>query len=228
MSLPSLISGICWTIVYVCTVYRGFKDKSYGMPLVALALNFTWEFTYSFLFPPSESSIGLTIINTIWCIFDAGIVYTYFKNGHKYFEESYGMKKSTFYAVSVLAFFLCFGIMYQGATFFADLPYFKGDTFEVGKFIANYQNAAMSCLFVNMFLTRKKAGHSVEGLSFYAAVFKMIGTPFTVGISQMLSHPNDWQMISIAVLTCAIFDIWYVVLLWKELKAQGINPWKRV
>lgn len=228
MTLASLISGICWTLVYFCTVFRGIKDKSYGMPLVALALNFTWEFTFSFIYPPSDSSIVLTIINTVWCIFDAGIVYTFLRNGYKYFDESYGIKKPAFYAIAFLAFFLSFGIMYQGATFFADLPYFKRETFEVGKFIAMFQNAVMSCLFVNMFYTRKKAGHPAEGLSLYAAIFKIIGTSLTVGITQITSHPGNWQMISIAEITCFIFDIWYIILVWKELKEQGVNPWKRV
>lgn len=32
------ISGICWTIVYIALVYRSFRDKSYGMPIAALAM----------------------------------------------------------------------------------------------------------------------------------------------------------------------------------------------
>lgn len=26
-------SGLAWTVTYIALVYRGFKDKSYGMPL---------------------------------------------------------------------------------------------------------------------------------------------------------------------------------------------------
>lgn len=35
-----LLSGIFWTITYIALVYRGFKDKSYGMPLAALAAEY--------------------------------------------------------------------------------------------------------------------------------------------------------------------------------------------
>ena len=34
-----LISGISWTVVYIEMIRRGFMDKTYGMPLFALALN---------------------------------------------------------------------------------------------------------------------------------------------------------------------------------------------
>ena len=54
MDVLPVISGICWTIVYAFLAYRSFKDKSYGMPLAALALNFTWEFTFSFIYPPAS------------------------------------------------------------------------------------------------------------------------------------------------------------------------------
>ena len=37
-----VLSGIAWTITYVALVYRGFKDRTYGMPLAALALNISW------------------------------------------------------------------------------------------------------------------------------------------------------------------------------------------
>ena len=34
------ISGICWSIVYIECIRTGFKQKTYCMPLFALALNF--------------------------------------------------------------------------------------------------------------------------------------------------------------------------------------------
>ena len=38
-----MISGISWTLVYLILIIRGFKDKTYGMPFYALALNFIIE-----------------------------------------------------------------------------------------------------------------------------------------------------------------------------------------
>jgi hypothetical protein len=38
-----LLSGLCWSIVYIQVIRKGFKDKTYGMPLFALSLNVAWE-----------------------------------------------------------------------------------------------------------------------------------------------------------------------------------------
>ncbi|MDD2971177.1 MAG: hypothetical protein PHE02_03465 [Lachnospiraceae bacterium] len=228
MTLSALISGICWTVTYFCLVYRGFKDKSYGMPMVALALNFAWEVTFSFIFPPSNSGIALTIINIIWCLLDMGIVITLLKNGYQYFKEEYTFSQNIFYIFFALALLLSFGIMITGATFFAPFDYFLGDTFESAKFIAMIQNAVMSILFVRMFYARKKNGHPIEGQSFYVALTKMIGTSFTVGLTSITDHPDNWKFIAVVEVTCIIFDIWYTIVIWRELKSNHINPLKRL
>ena len=38
----TVISGVCWTIVYIDGIRIGFRDKSYAIPFYALALNFAW------------------------------------------------------------------------------------------------------------------------------------------------------------------------------------------
>jgi hypothetical protein len=35
----TLVSGICWTIVYLDLINRGLRDKTYGTPLFALTFN---------------------------------------------------------------------------------------------------------------------------------------------------------------------------------------------
>jgi hypothetical protein len=44
-------TGIFWTITYLLIIRRGFLDHTYGMPLIALCANLTWEFIFSFVFP---------------------------------------------------------------------------------------------------------------------------------------------------------------------------------
>ena len=104
--------------------------------------------------------------------------------------------------------------------------YFENSAFEGGKLIAAVQNAAMSCLFVSLFFTRKKAGHPIEGQSFYAAVAKLVGT-LLPGIEYAMIHRGQYFAASF-VLICLIFDTWYCVLLYKEIEAQGLNPLARV
>lgn len=43
---------IFWLASYLGIIWRGFKDRSYGMPLVALGTNISWECVFSFVYPP--------------------------------------------------------------------------------------------------------------------------------------------------------------------------------
>lgn len=44
-----IIYGVCWSAAYVLYVLQARKDQSSGMPLLALMLNFTWEFLFTFV-----------------------------------------------------------------------------------------------------------------------------------------------------------------------------------
>ena len=130
-----LSSGIAWTITYLALVYRGFKDKSYGMPLVPLALNIAWEVTFSLIYPPHTSGGLATVINTVWMIFDVGIVISLFMYGYKYFQNSYKISKSEWIMLIIVAFSASFGIMIVGGPFFGQFdPYFHKEIFEGAKF----------------------------------------------------------------------------------------------
>jgi len=39
----TILSGICWTAVYIELIRVGFRDKACGMPFWALGLNIAWE-----------------------------------------------------------------------------------------------------------------------------------------------------------------------------------------
>ncbi len=48
MFTPILLgSGLFWTVTYLLIIRRGFRDQTYGMPLVALCANLAWEFIFS-------------------------------------------------------------------------------------------------------------------------------------------------------------------------------------
>ena len=102
-----VLSGVCWTLVYISLIYRGFKDKTYGMPLFALGLNIAWEVLYSIdgIFihkanmPPVQN-----VANVVWAFFDILIVITFFRYGKKYFPE---IGKKYFLPFGTLAIFTC-------------------------------------------------------------------------------------------------------------------------
>jgi hypothetical protein len=112
----TVISGVCWTIVYIEGIRIGFRDKSYAIPFYALALNFAWEGLYtSFGFRINGLNLQ-NIFNAVWLTFDIGILYTYFKFGQKYFRTGLkgpsadrdGADKTFFIAWSVLGLVTAF------------------------------------------------------------------------------------------------------------------------
>lgn len=227
VQLSVLLSGIAWTITYVALVYRGFKDKSYGMPLVPLAMNFAWEVTFSIIYPPHSGGMIATVINTVWMICDVGIVITFFMYGYKYFQNHYKISKSEWWMLAVVAFTTGFGIMLAGGPFFGQFePYFHKEMFEGAKFIAFIQNLVISVCFVLMYWERQ----SSEGQSFTIAWSKWIGTSMTVGFSYLLADHKgeDATLMFIVILATFVFDTYYMRLIYNQLKKDGINPWTRL
>lgn len=74
----TLVSGIAWTVVYVEAIRVGLRDRTYAMPVAALALNFAWETTYA----ARDISVGVSaqgVVNVVWAVADLAIVYTYLR-----------------------------------------------------------------------------------------------------------------------------------------------------
>jgi hypothetical protein len=131
----TLISGISWSIVYIAIINRGFKDKTYGMPLFALAFNIAWEFTYGFLVGGNFSL--QKVVNITWFALDAVIIFTYFKYGRQGFPKSY---EKFFIPWSLTAFAIGFVTIY-----FARVEF---DVSLGAIYSAFTQNLLMSVLFI--------------------------------------------------------------------------------
>lgn len=219
-------SGLAWTVVYIALIYRGIKDKSYGMPLVPLALNFAWEFVFSLIYPPADTGVAGIVINAIWMICDIGIVACYFIYGYRYFYQRYGISKATWLTYSIAAFLVAFGIMLTGGPFFGQfVDYFKADIFHGAIFIAYIQNLIISVCFLLMIWERK----SSEGQSLTIGVFKCIGTGLTVGIYYLfILHHGQAYLMNIIIGFTFLLDLVYITTIFKQLKREGKNPWKRL
>ncbi|KAK7180692.1 hypothetical protein DPSP01_012998 [Paraphaeosphaeria sporulosa] len=50
--LFTAISGILWSVSYILMTLKGYKDRSYAMPIYCLCLNITWEFVFGFIYGP--------------------------------------------------------------------------------------------------------------------------------------------------------------------------------
>ncbi len=207
ITILTLISGISWTIVYIDAIRRGFKDKSYGMPLFALAFNITWEFIFAFLV---GGDFGLQkIVNSVWFILDAIIVFTYFKYGRKEFPKT---TENFFIPWSAAAFVVGFLTIY-----FTQLEF---DGHWGARYSAFAQNLMMSVLFIGMLVRR----NNVDGQSMYIAIFKWLGT---LAPTIQIYLGTGSKLILILGIGIFLYDVIYIGMLYQKFVELGLHPFTR-
>ena len=190
-----ITSGLCWSTVYIVLIYNGFKYKSYGMPLLALGLNFGWEFFYSF-YQLDVNNISLQRwINIFWFVLDGVIVYQYFKYGKQYFPKK--ISENLFITWSVLVFAICFLIEYM---FLIEFGKSMG-----ARYAAFLQNLIMSFLFIDLLLKRVK----IEEFSITVAICKWIGT-----LAPTILFGLENNFILVIGILCSVIDIIYIGVLY--------------
>lgn len=69
--LSGIVTGILWTAVYILVIRQGFRDRTFGIPFVALCANIAWEFTFAFVFPHRMPQLA---INYAWFGLDVVIL----------------------------------------------------------------------------------------------------------------------------------------------------------
>jgi hypothetical protein len=211
------LSGLCWIGVYILIVMHGFKEKSYGMPLVPMSANMAWETVFTLVYPIGSGSPARVIIY-VWAALDLCIIATFFAYGYRYFERGYHLTRPQFYAVGIFTLVSAYAFFLAAPPFLLRLPFFKGSMFEVASFLAYAPNSILiSTLFVNMAWRRENA----EGQSFYIGLLKWIGT-LLVAVWYLVEY--DYLFIWLMVGVIEAFDIIYLVLIYKRLIASGRRP----
>ncbi len=200
-------SAVLWSITYVLIIYRGFKDKNYGMPIVALCLNLSWEFIFAAIYP---MILAQRIVNYVWFALDVVIVVTYFLYYKKDFSNS--LNKRLF----IPQFLLLFSTSFLGVLFIT----IEFDDFS-GVYSAFLQNLVMSILFLAMLFRR----NNVSGQSIYIALAKMLGTlgPTILVFMNFYEFQNG-IFVKFLGIGCLIFDLLYILFLYLKFRELNINP----
>jgi len=221
MMLP--IGGLFWTVAYILIFFKGMKDKSYGMPLVPMAFNFTWELIHSFIYPSSHS-ISL-YFNISWFLIDLGIVYTYFKYSYNSFNNFYSIKKVHWLGLSIFTFFIAFMLNFYGELFFSGLQNEITKELLYAEVMVGFIVFLLipTCMIVRLFQQKDSMGQS-----FTIALCLTISIIFyTLEISFNPFHHqwgNPFMMLLMA--SCVIFQLYYTILIYNKLIQEGLNPWK--
>ena len=204
-----VVGGLFWSLTYILIVRRGFKDKTFGMPLVALCANISWEAIFSFIYPPDPPQL---YINYVWFSLDVVIVFQFLKFGRTEFPK-FSIKK--FYLVSSIILLMAFGIIVIITNELHDF---------LGVHTAFGQTLVMSILFIAMLLSR----NGIRGQSMYIGICKMLGTG-VISLAFYLYQPISQESILLPSLYVSIFvvDVIYLILLYKKTRESKISPWLR-
>ena len=199
-----VVGGTFWSLTYVLIIIRGFKDKTFGMPFVALSANISWEAMFSFVRPHLPPQL---YIDYAWFLLDLVIVFQFFRYGRSEFPKISALKSRLLFLASVSASF--------AAIYFT--CYKLGDW--NGAYAAFGQNLLMSVLFIRMFYRREE----VRGQSFLIALFKMLGTGIS-SVAFYLYQPVSHQSIVLPLLYISIFvcDIIYLAVVYQKSREAGL------
>ncbi|SDT32357.1 transmembrane-type terpene cyclase [Actinoplanes derwentensis] len=194
-----VLSGVCWTCVYVAAIRAGLRDRTYALPLFAIALNLAWELLYfsGGVIYWDDYPAGIhaqTVINGLWLIVDVGIIVTFVRFGPAQWP---GLTREGFAVMSAMALIAAAGVQ---AAFLAQFGAEDG-----ARYSAFTQNLVMSVLFVAMLHRRR----DTSGQSNFIAVSKLLGTLAPTIASGFMGQFRPFVAIIGSV--CLAVDILYLL-----------------
>ncbi len=201
--------GLFWSLTYILIIRRGFIDKTYGMPLVALCANISWEGIFSFVRPHSPPQV---YINSIWFLLDVFILLQFLKYGRSEFPA---LSNKKFYTMFLLALATSFGLVLSITYEFKDWQ---------GAYSAFGQNLMMSALFIVMLFRRD----NLRGQSIYIALFKMLGTALSsLAFYLYASISKGSILLPFLFVSIFIYDLIYTSMVYQKYREYAIPLWKR-
>jgi hypothetical protein len=222
--VAGMLGFILWDVAYVLIILKGRRDKSYGVPLVAICLNVTWELFFAVLCPqfgidPDCTSSGVARWALIsWLVLDLVILGQLFQFGwsqpplQRYLPS--GSRKPVFNAL------LC-GLLLMG--FIWQYTWVSMVTDKDGNSLAWVTNAIMSALFVRSAIYRPSA----RGLSFAAGWAMLAGNCAFVVWSVLTNFAEftAWHQQWIVVLMCTVIagNLLYLFVLWHKTRVVAPN-----
>ena len=233
ISLIFVVEAIGWLTAYILIVKHGFKEKTYGMPIIALCGNIAWEFLYSAgVFPACSVSWAgcppwlMRGGNAGAFVLDVLILYTILRYGRSKFSQPFIVKN--FYAIVIFGLLTAVGLIY-----FVETEFFRvnpgvpeyGEYMPIGLFSGVYTGFGlgleMGLLFIAMFFARK----GLEGQSFYIALGMAVGNLMAYLLNVFTGTANN--TVHVLFVSGAIVNWLYVVLVYQRAKTMGLNPWKQ-
>lgn len=181
-----------WGICYVLIARRGFKDKTYGLPLVAICTDLSWVFIFTFVFFQTPFMLLFVVVDLIF-------LYQLIR----YRESDWtGLSRAQYFGAIALAI---------GTSFLLIL----GFTIQFQDFHGVYTSLIDILLASVLFLFLLHRRGSVRGQSLYIAITKALGNLTAVLAFSFFAFPGLPARAGIQLfhgaLTLPLFDTRYPV-----------------
>jgi hypothetical protein len=221
------LSSLFWTLAYALIIRRGARDRTFGMPLVALAANLSWEAIFLCKTIALDGADARLALILPWTLLDVAIAVQCFRYGPADFSDPRLRRWFPFALAGIIGF---------AAAVILSIVRELGDA--IGWYAAFGQNLLMSALFVAMLLRRG----DVRGQSPAIALCKLLGTWFAFVLALFWSPPTlheHWATLLparytpiaplLVTLYAGIFalDVVYLTLLVDAYRTRGLSPWRR-
>jgi hypothetical protein len=208
----TVLGDLCWAIAYVLIIRQCFRQRTYGLPLVAIVLNFTWELLYSLVLPPrcDDGTVDMVKVAMIlaWVALDAFIVWQLFRYGRA--EQMYEEIRRYFPVV------LAGSLLLAAAGNFAFAKFYPDAAAPLSGLMINF---VMSLLFIFLLFGRP----DLHGIGWGASWFRVSGNSVIFLANLFLletSPPSVRGFVLFLFIGTAMFDFFFMVLLHKQRAAQ--------
>lgn len=228
--------ALFWLPAYILIARRGFIEKTFGMPILAMLGNWPWEWIYGLNFDspclavwPDCPERFLQLANFASAFLDAFIVYTVFKYGREKITNPFF--KKYFHPILVFGLIASFAIQFTfirevGFPNLQNLPvhgqpqqFFVGD--EGGTYSGFILTFIMGVLFIQMLTER----NSLEGQSFIIALAMTLGN--VAAYVFVLIVETQSPLLDVLFYLTLLVNVVYAVMMYRKSVEQGVNPWTR-
>lgn len=205
--------NILWLTLYALVIRRGFMEKTFGIPIVALMFNLSWDITAAFIYPnPSPQNY----FDAVFVVIDLIILYQvvrFWRTELPMFLTQPGV----FYAWLAVIFALSMGLTQTFIVEFNDIPTVRS---------AFIDTLICSALFVGMYYGRQ----GLRGQSWAIAMCKVIGTGSILVLMTIHPWPGTEKSALLPMLYIAIFslDAIYALLVFQRSRKMGISLLRRL
>ena len=222
MALICLLTGFAmWLLAYILIVMRGFRRATYGMILMPICYNVSWDFTFTLrdsdllggmsdpVINPLTLNVVVRLFAAIWALGDIMMLYQVVRNRTGTKLDSWRNRHIYFYiAILVTSGIGCINLT---AGMFRT-PAVHCLTWGFGS------GVVIALSYVVMALSRT----NFRGQSLSAALLRLVGMQLTC-IIMIRVMPTSIMLI--VMLTCLFADLAYILLLDRWCRERRVSIW---